>query len=130
MPAKSQPGPPARGRGTSLARQWAGGGDPKQREVRGHLHVLHIAKQLQGWGGGGATRTNTPRAAPSTSRRAEKDRIWKILISKISEVRLVLGDPCFVKKSGFGQAAKRDLKQPTSSALRTGGSHGAECSPE
>ena len=32
-----------------------GGGDPKQREVRGHLHVLHIAKQFQGWGrwGGG-----------------------------------------------------------------------------
>lgn len=108
----------------------AGGGNPKQREVWGHLHALHIAKQLQGWGGGGTTRANTPRAAPSTSRRAEKDRIWKILISKISEVRSVLGDPCFVKNSGFGQAAKRDLKQPTYSALRTGGSHGAECSPE
>ena len=100
-----------------------GGGDPKQREVRGHLHVLHIAKQFQGWGrwGGGTTRANTPRAAPSTSSRAGKERIWKILISKISEVRLVLGDPCFVKTFGFGQAAKRDLKQPTYSALRTGG---------
>lgn len=46
--------------------------------------------------------------------------IWKVLINKISEVSLVLGDPCFVKKFGFGQAAKRDLQQPTAPAPRVG----------
>lgn len=48
-------------------------------------------------------------------------RIWKILISRISKAGWVLADPCFVKKFGFGQAAKHDLKQPTSSAPGTNG---------
>lgn len=126
MPAKSQPGPPARGPSVG----WREEGTPSNVRCGATSTRYTSQSSSKDGGAGGASRANTPRAAPSTSRQAEKDRIWKILISKISEVRLVLGDPCFVKKSGFGQAAKRDLKQPTSSALRTGGSHGAECSPE
>lgn len=63
-----------------------------------------------------------PRRPPLDGQRGmgAGTRIWKILIRKISEVSLVFGDPCFVRKFGLGQAAKRDLQQPTAPGLRVG----------
>lgn len=49
---------------------------------------------------------------PDRWRRSEDGtRIWKPLVSKISQVHLAPTDPCCVNKFGCGQAAKYDRKQ-------------------